>query len=151
MKIAIGSDHAGVALKDEIIILLEELGYEVINCGTDSLESVDYPDIAERVASEVLNYNILGIIICGTGIGISIAANKIPGIRAALCQDIFTARLAREHNDANIVAIGARITGAGLAQEIVKTFINSSFLAGRHQRRVEKIKDIELNAKRGIN
>lgn len=149
MKIAIGSDHAGVALKAEITKLLEELSYEVINCGTDSLESVDYPDIAEKVAKEVIDYNILGIIICGTGIGISIAANKIPGIRAALCQDIYTARLAREHNNANIVSIGARITGPGLATEIVKTFIKTDFLEGRHQRRVEKIKEIELNWKRG--
>ncbi|NLJ71982.1 MAG: ribose 5-phosphate isomerase B [Syntrophomonadaceae bacterium] len=149
MKIAIGSDHAGVVLKAEITKILEELSYEVINCGTDSLESVDYPDIAEKVAKEVIDYNILGIIICGTGIGISIAANKIPGIRAALCQDIYTARLAREHNNANIVSIGARITGPGLATEIVKTFIKTDFLEGRHQRRVEKIKEIELNWKRG--
>ncbi len=149
MKIAIGSDHAGVVLKAEITKILEELSYEVINCGTDSLESVDYPDIAVKVAKEVIDYNILGIIICGTGIGISIAANKIPGIRAALCQDIYTARLAREHNNANIVSIGARITGPGLATEIVKTFIKTDFLEGRHQRRVEKIKEIELNWKRG--
>lgn len=143
MKIIIGSDHAGVDLKKEIIQMLENEGHEVINCGTDTGDSVDYPDIAEKVALEVLANNTLGVIICGTGIGISIAANKIPGIRAALAQDIFTARLAREHNDANIVSIGARVTGPGLALEIVKTFIKTDFLAGRHLRRVEKIKEIE--------
>lgn len=143
MKIAIGSDHAGVALKEEIIQMLEKEGFEVINCGTNTTDSVDYPDIAEKVAASVLAANILGVIICGTGIGISIAANKIPGIRAALCQDIYTARMAREHNDANIVAIGARVTGGGLAVEIVKTFVKTEFLAGRHLKRVEKINDIE--------
>lgn len=143
MKIVIGSDHAGVALKKEIMEMLEEEGHEIINCGTDTSDSVDYPDIAEKVANEVLAEKALGVIICGTGIGISIAANKIPGIRAALAQDIFTAKLAREHNDANIVSIGARVTGAGLALEIVKTFIKTDFLAGRHLRRVEKIKEIE--------
>ncbi len=149
MKIAIGCDHAGLALKEEIISMLTQTGYEIINCGTDSLESVDYPDIAEKVAHEVLNQNILGIIICGTGIGISIAANKILGIRAALCQNIYTARLAREHNDANVLAIGARVTGAGLALEIVNTFIKTDFAAGRHHRRVEKIGYIESNQGRG--
>lgn len=143
MKIVIGSDHAGVALKKEIMEMLEEEGHEIINCGTDTSDSVDYPDIAEKVANKVLAEKALGVIICGTGIGISIAANKIPGIRAALAQDIFTAKLAREHNDANIVSIGARVTGAGLALEIVKTFIKTDFLAGRHLRRVEKIKEIE--------
>ncbi|HZJ84798.1 MAG TPA: ribose 5-phosphate isomerase B [Syntrophomonadaceae bacterium] len=149
MKIAIGSDHAGVALKEEIIAMLTEAGYEIVNCGTNSLESVDYPDIAEKVAHEVLSQKILGIIICGTGIGISIAANKIIGIRAALCQNIFTARLAREHNDANILAIGARVTGPGLALEIVNTFLKTDFAAGRHHKRVEKIKGIESNQGRG--
>ncbi len=143
MKIVIGSDHAGVALKEEIIQMLEKEGIEVINCGTNTTDSVDYPDIAEKVAASVLASNILGVIICGTGIGISIAANKIPGIRAALCQDTYTARMAREHNDANIVAIGARVTGGGLALEIVKTFVKTEFLAGRHLKRVEKINDLE--------
>jgi RpiB/LacA/LacB family sugar-phosphate isomerase len=143
LEIAIGSDHAGVKLKKEIIEILVSEGYNTIDCGTYSEESVDYPDIAKSVAEQVIQKKILGILICGTGIGISIAANKIPGIRAALCQDQFTARLAREHNDANILAIGARITGSGLAAEIVKTFIKSSFAEGRHQRRVEKINLLE--------
>lgn len=143
MEIAIGSDHAGVQLKKEIIALLTAEGYQPIDCGTDSEEAVDYPDIAEITANTVLQKNIPGILVCGTGIGISIAANKIPGIRAALCHDMFSARLAREHNDANILAIGSRITGNGLAEEIVKTFIKTDFAAGRHQRRVEKIKALE--------
>ena len=143
LEIAVGSDHAGVQLKQDIIAILVGEGYDPIDCGTYTEDSVDYPDVAEKVAAEVLQKNILGILVCGTGIGISIAANKIPGIRAALCNDPFAARLAREHNDANIVAIGARITGCGLAEEIVKTFIKTNFAAGRHQRRVEKITALE--------
>ena len=145
MEIAIGSDHAGVQLKQEIIANLSAGGHQTIDCGTYNNDAVDYPDIAEIVAGEVLEKNVLGILVCGTGIGISIAANKIPGIRAALCHEPFAARLAREHNDANILAIGARITGIGLAEEIVKTFLNTSFAAGRHQRRVEKIMALENN------
>ena len=140
MQVIIGSDHAGVMLKKEIIEFLQNEGYDVLNCGTDSSESVDYPDIAEKVALEVLQKKAPGILICGTGIGISIAANKITGIRAAVCRDAFTARLAREHNDANILAIGARVTGSGLALDTVKAFLEADFQAGRHQRRVEKIK-----------
>ena len=144
MKIAIGSDHAGVELKRKIVAILQEEGYSTIDCGTYSEDAVDYPDFAEKVALEVLNKkDTLGVLICGTGIGISIAANKIPGIRAAVCQDLYTARLAREHNNANMVAIGARITGDGLAGEIVKTFVRTDFQAGRHQRRVDKITLIE--------
>ncbi|HZK43032.1 MAG TPA: ribose 5-phosphate isomerase B [Syntrophomonadaceae bacterium] len=143
MKIAIGNDHAGVALKLEIMEMLTEEGYEVINCGVDTTDSVDYPDIAEQVTTEVLKQNILGVLICGTGIGISIAANKIIGIRAALCQNIYTAQMAREHNDANIVALGARVTGGALAVEIVRAFVKSDFQAGRHLKRVEKIIALE--------
>ncbi|MEN6460201.1 MAG: ribose 5-phosphate isomerase B [Syntrophomonas sp.] len=143
MEIAIGCDHAGVQLKEEIMAALQDEGYEVINCGTDTSESVDYPDFAEKVAGEVLQKKILGVLICGTGIGISIAANKIPGIRAAVCGDIYTAELAREHNDANILALGSRVTGSGLAVKIVKTFIKTDFLAGRHERRVSKITALE--------
>jgi RpiB/LacA/LacB family sugar-phosphate isomerase len=141
--IAIGSDHAGIKLKEEIIRMLKDEGYQVANCGTDTADSVDYPDIAEKVARQVIDQHARGILICGTGIGVSIAANKIPGIRAALCQDIFTARLAREHNDANILTIGARVTGSGLAMEIVKTFLQTDFAAGRHLGRVEKIRTLE--------
>ena len=143
MEIAIGSDHAGVQLKKAIIACLVSEGYKPIDCGAFTEEAVDYPDIAEIVASAVLQKNILGILICGTGIGISIAANKIPGVRAALCHDLFGARLAREHNDANILVIGSCLIGSGLAGEIVKTFIKTSFAAGRHQRRVEKITALE--------
>ncbi|SHG93289.1 ribose-5-phosphate isomerase [Thermosyntropha lipolytica DSM 11003] len=143
MKVAIGNDHAGVMLKEEITHFLKGQGYEVINCGTDTLESVDYPDIAEKVAREVLTKGIPGILICGTGIGISIAANKIPGIRAALCNDLFTARMTRKHNDANILALGARVIGPGLAIEIVREFLNTEFEGGRHKARVEKITLIE--------
>lgn len=143
MKIAIGSDHAGVQLKQDIIAFLIAEGFDPIDCGTYTEDSVDYPDFAEKVAAEVLQKKILGVLVCGTGIGISIAANKIPGIRAALCSELYAARLAREHNDANILAIGARITGCGLAEEIIKTFINTNFAAGRHQRRIEKITALE--------
>lgn len=143
MEIAIGSDHVGVQLKQDLIAMLALEGYDTIDCGAYNEDSVDYPDIAEKVAREVLQKNILGIVVCGTGIGISIAANKIFGIRAALCNDLLAARLAREHNDANILAIGSRITGCGLAEEIVKTFIKTSFAAGRHIRRVEKITALE--------
>lgn len=143
MEIVIGSDHAGVELKNEIGSMLKENNYSVIDCGTENKESVDYPDIAEKVALKVVEKKCLGVLICGTGIGISIAANKIPGIRAAVCHNSFTARLAREHNDANILAIGSRVTGAGLALEMVKTFLTTEFEGGRHLRRVEKIKLLE--------
>lgn len=142
-KVAIGSDHAGFEYKREIIKNLAEENYEVLDCGTFSNESVDYPDIAEKVAQAVLAQGIIGIIICGTGVGISIAANKIPGIRAALCFNLDSARLARQHNDANIVAIGARMLDQGLAVNIVKTFLATGFEAGRHQRRIEKIMQLE--------
>jgi len=143
MDIAIGSDHAGVEMKKEVIAILAGEGYNTIDCGTYNEDSVDYPDIAEQVSLLVLQKNILGILVCGTGIGISIAANKIPGIRAALCNDLFAARLAREHNNANILALGARLIGCGLAGEIVKTFVTTDFLGGRHQRRVDKITVLE--------
>lgn len=143
MKIAIGSDHAGVEMKREINSYLRELGYEVIDCGTHTTDSVDYPDIAEQVTCEVLKQKIPGILICGTGIGISIAANKVDGIRAALCTNEYTARLARQHNDANILALGSRVTAVSYALEIVDAFIKTDFEAGRHHNRVEKIRRIE--------
>ncbi|MEN6324949.1 MAG: ribose 5-phosphate isomerase B [Syntrophomonas sp.] len=143
MKVLIGCDHAGLDLKKEIIDSLTQEHHEVIDCGTYTSESVDYPDIAEDLAHKVLDEKIPGILICGTGIGVAIAANKIPGIRAALCQNNYGARLAREHNDANILAIGSRITAAAMAIEIVNTFLKTDFQAGRHQRRVEKINMLE--------
>ncbi|MFZ5625962.1 MAG: ribose 5-phosphate isomerase B [Bacillota bacterium] len=144
MKIAIGSDHGGFFLKEEIKRLLEELGLEYRDFGCHSPESVDYPDIAEAVGEAVARGEYpRGILICGTGIGISIAANKIPGVRAALCHDTFSARATREHNDANILCMGERVIGFGLAREIVKTWLEGSFAGGRHQRRVDKIRQLE--------
>lgn len=142
-QIVIASDHAGVDMKNEIILMLEKMSYDIIDCGVHNKNSVDYPDIAEKLALEVLRRDCLGIAICGTGIGVSIAANKIPGIRAALCHNEFTARLAREHNNANVIALGARVIGSELAFAMVKTFINTDFAGGRHQGRVEKISHLE--------
>jgi RpiB/LacA/LacB family sugar-phosphate isomerase len=143
MKVVIGSDHAGVDLKADLMDMLGAGGVEIYDCGTYSGASVDYPDIAELAAAKVLDLKCPGILICGTGIGIAIAANKIPGIRAAVCLTPEMARLAREHNDANIVSIGARLLKAETAREIVKTFLYTEFLAGRHQARVEKLKMLE--------
>ena len=144
MKIAIGSDHGGFELKEEIHKYLSENGYEVKDFGTYSTDSCDYPDygvkVAEAVASKEYEF---GILICGTGIGISIAANKVPGIRAALCSDTFSAHATREHNDANILAMGARVVGPGLALDIVKTFLSAKFEGGRHINRINKISEIE--------
>lgn len=140
MKLVIGNDHAGVEFKEKLVKALEEKGHEVINVGTDSLESVDYPDIAVLVGEKVLDGEAkFGILICGTGIGISIAANKIKGIRAALVHNEFTAKLARLHNDANVIALGARVIGDELGLACVETFINTEFEGGRHARRVDKI------------
>ncbi|MBE6065509.1 ribose 5-phosphate isomerase B [Clostridium cochlearium] len=144
MKIALGSDHAGLKLKKEIMKHLEGKDIEFKDFGTNTEESCDYPDYAKEVANQVANKNYdLGILICGTGIGISIAANKVPGIRAALCSDTFSAHSAREHNNANILALGERVVGVGLALDIVDTFLSSEFQGGRHKRRVDKISDIE--------
>lgn len=144
MKIAIGSDHGGYHLKEEIKKWLTEQGYTFKDFGTETTDSVDYPDYAAPVARAVAagEYE-KGILVCGTGIGVSIAANKIPGIRAALCHDTFSARAAREHNDANILTLGERVIGPGLALEIVKVWLSSNFAAGRHQRRLDKISALE--------
>lgn len=143
MKIAIGSDHGGFYAKEEIIKLLSEGPYEVTDMGTHSTESCDYPDIAHQVGRAVAagEYD-LGILICGTGIGVSIAANKVPGVRAALCSDTYSARMAREHNDSNVLCLGARVLGMGLMGDIVKTYLESEFEGGRHARRVEKIESL---------
>jgi len=145
MIIAISSDHGGYDLKEEIKKHLKEKGYELKDFGTcDKACSVDYPDYGLAVAQAVANGECdRGIIICGTGIGISISANKVPGIRAALCNDTFSARMSREHNDANVLALGARVIGTGLALEIVDTWFKAEFQGGRHKRRVDKISDIE--------
>lgn len=143
--IALGSDHGGFGLKTEIIRYLEEHNIEYKDFGTFSADvSVDYPDYARAAASAVASGECeKGIIICGTGIGISIAANKVPGIRAALCGDCFSARMSREHNDANMLALGERVIGKGLALDIVEIWLNTAFTGGRHQGRVDKISGIE--------
>jgi ribose 5-phosphate isomerase B len=143
--IAIGSDHAGFALKNEVLDYLEKKGYEVRDYGTcDGISSVDYPDFGQSVAEAVAGGECeRGIIICGTGIGISISANKVPGIRAALCTDPYMARMSREHNDANILALGGRVVGPGLALDIVGTWLETDFLGGRHKNRVGKIALLE--------
>ncbi len=144
MKIALGSDHGGYNLKNEIMAYLKENGYEIKDFGTYSTESCDYPDYALKVAEAVASKEFeFGILVCGTGIGISISANKVPGIRAALCSDTFSAHATREHNNANILALGERVVGASLAIDIVKTFLNSKFEGDRHQRRIDKISNIE--------
>jgi len=144
MKIAVGSDHGGYELKEEIIKYLKQKNMELEDFGTYSKESCDYPDFAIKVAEEVAEKKFdFGILICGTGIGISIAANKVPGIRAAVCSDTFSAHACREHNNANILTIGQRVVGAGLALDIVEIFLNTGFQGGRHQERVSKIAEIE--------
>ncbi len=141
MKIAMANDHAAVGMKKEIHKMLEDEGYTVINFGTDTEDSCDYPDYAEKCARAVANGEAdQGIVICGTGIGISIAANKVPGIRCGLCHDVTTARLTREHNDANMLAMGARTTGMETAKDIVHAFLNTPFSEGvNHIRRIEKL------------
>lgn len=144
MKVAIGSDHAGFELKEIISNMVKNMGYEVIDMGTGSSCSVDYPDYAEAVAKAVSNGTVeRGILICGTGIGMSIVANKFKNVRAALCNDLFTAKMSRLHNDANILCIGGRVVGKDLAMEIVNVWFNTPFEGGRHSRRLEKINLIE--------
>lgn len=141
--IALGSDHGGYDLKQEVIAYLKEKNLEYKDYGTDSKESCDYPVYAKKVANAIVNGECdKGILICGTGIGISITANKVKGIRAALCHDTFSAQATREHNDANILAMGARVVGPGLALKIVDTFLNTEFSNDeRHIRRIEQIED----------
>ena len=141
--IAIGCDHAAVSLKNAIMAHLEEQGIKYINLGTDG-DPCDYPDMAKAVAEKITSGECeLGILLCGTGIGMSIAANKIKGIRAACCSDCFSVRYTRLHNDANILCMGERVIGKGLALELVDIFLSTPFEGGRHLRRVEKIKALE--------
>ncbi len=140
MKIAIGNDHGAVEMKNHVLKWLTDNGYEVVNFGTDSTESTDYPIYAEKVARAVVSGECdRGVLICGTGIGISIAANKIHGVRCALCSEPVSTALSRQHNDANIVAMGARTIGPVMAEEIVRTFLTTDFQGGRHAIRVGKI------------
>lgn len=144
MKIGIGADHGGYSLKEIIIPHLKKRGVEVVDYGTNSSESVDYPDFGEKVAAAVINKEVeRGIVVCGTGIGISIAANKVPGIRAALVSDTFSARMSIEHNNANVLALGGRVLGPDLALEIVDVWLKAEFIGDRHERRVNKITSIE--------
>ena len=144
MKIYIGSDHGGYDLKQALIPFLQDSAHEVIDLGTDSEASVDYPDFGKLVGQAVVaDQGSFGIVICGTGIGISIAANKIKGVRAALCSEEFSARMARQHNDANILALGGRTTGVELAKSIATAFFSAQFEGQRHARRVDLIRTLE--------
>lgn len=145
MKVAIGSDHGAVRLKEELKQLMEEMGVAYEDVGTHSEASVDYPDIAVEVAKRVISGAAQrGIVLCGTGIGISIAANKCEGIRAALCHDVYSARMSREHNDANVLAMGERVIGFGPAREVARAWLTTEFSEGeRHVRRVGKIGALE--------
>ena len=138
-KIIIGSDHGGFNLKTEIIEHLKAMGYEVQDCGCYNAESCDYPVVAKEVAKQVLETDCKGILICGTGIGVSIAANRFEGIRASHCTDTFTARMTRMHNDSNILCLGQRVTGVGLALDIVDIWLKTEFEGGRHQKRIDMI------------
>jgi ribose 5-phosphate isomerase B len=141
LKVAIGCDHGGIDLKDIVESVLKEFGHEIDDQGCNSSESVDYPNFAKAVGLMVKDGKCeRGILICGTGIGMSMAANRIPGIRAALCHEMFSARMSREHNDANILCLGARVIGQGLAAEIVRTWMTTDFAGGRHQRRIDMFK-----------
>ena len=144
MKIAIGNDHIALNMKNHIKDYLESKGYEVINFGTDSSDRTDYPiygkKVADAVASGECDY---GVLICGTGVGISLSANKVKGIRAAACSETYSAKFTRLHNDSNILCLGGRVVGAGTACEMVDLFLNTAFEGGRHQRRVDKIMAIE--------
>lgn len=147
MKIAIGNDHAATALKFEIKAYLEAQGHELVNFGTDDDASCDYPAYGEAVGRAVAAGECdFGVLICGTGVGISMAANKVKGVRACVCSEPVTARLTRAHNNANIIAFGARIVGAEMAKAIVDAFLTTEFEGGRHQRRIDLISDIETRA-----
>lgn len=145
MRIAIGSDHAGFSLKGTLVEALRDRGHEVIDVGTDSDAAVDYPDYAEAVAVAVRRGTVdRGVMICGSGVGASVAANKVPGVRAAICHDTFSAHQGVEHDDMNILVLGARIIGAALAAEVLKAFLGARFSdAERHRRRIGKIRRLE--------
>lgn len=144
MKIAIASDHAGIDLKNTLVELLKNLGHEVVDFGAHNRDSVDYPDYGIPVAEQVSEGKVdRGVLICGTGIGMSIVANKFPHVRAALCHDPFTAKVSRQHNDANILVLGQRVLEEEKAQEITRIWLDTGFEGGRHERRIRKIEDIE--------
>ena len=143
-KIVLANDHAAIDMKFKIKEYVESLGYETINIGLDEFKHVDYPDYAYKVCNMIVNKEAdLGILICGTGIGMSVAANKVKGIRACACSETFSARMSREHNDANVLCFGERVIGLETAKEIVKAFLGAEFTHAQHEARVQKIKDIE--------
>src|ERR1700745_3730167 len=144
-RIALGSDHAGFSLKGDIATYIKGLGYEILDLGPHNAEPVDFPDYAEAVGHRILTgEHMRGVLICGRGVGVSVAANKIPGIRAALCHDIYSAHQSVEHDDVNVLALGAQVVGPAVAHELVKAFLEASFSGKEnHRRRVEKIKALE--------
>ena len=143
-KIAIASDHGGFELKESIITFLLKKGWEVDNLGAPSTDSVDYPDYGIKVAKAIIDKKFVrGILICGTGVGMSIVVNRFPGIRGTLCSDVYTAKMCREHNDSNVLIMGGRVIGVSLAMEILDIWLNTEFEGGRHQRRLDKIKEID--------
>jgi ribose 5-phosphate isomerase B len=143
-RIAIGSDHAGFELKSHLVKLLRERGHDVLDHGTDSTEPVDYPPICAAVGRTVRDRDAeLGIVVGGSGQGEQMAANKVRGVRAALCNDLYTAKMARAHNDANVLAMGERVVGVGLAEDILDMFLTTPFEGGRHARRVAQLSDLE--------
>lgn len=144
MKIGIGNDHAAVDMKNQVVEYLEGKGYEVVNFGTDTYESCNYPEYGEKVGRAVAAGDVdLGILICGTGVGISLAANKVEGIRAVVCSEPYTAKLSRQHNNTNVLAFGARVIGIETAKMIVDEWLNAEFMGGKHERRVNMLMDIE--------
>ena len=148
--IAVGSDHGGLELKDAVQDALAERGLDVDDYGTDNGDSVDYPDFAEKVAAAVSRGDVeLGILVCGTGIGMSIVANKFPGVRAALATDEFMAQMAKEHNNANVLVLGGRVLAKDLAVKMVNVWLDSTYEAGRHQRRLDKISRLEEDVRAG--
>jgi ribose 5-phosphate isomerase B len=147
VRVTIGSDHAGFALKQHLVDTLTKLGHEITDLGTDSDEPVDYPPICAAVGRAVAAGDAdRGIVLGGSGQGEQIAANKVPGVRAALCNDLYTARMSRQHNDANVLSIGGRIVATGLADEILALWLDTPFEGGRHQRRIDQITEIESGA-----
>lgn len=144
MKIGIGNDHAAVEMKNQVVEYLKEKGYEVVNYGTNTNESCNYPEFGEKVGKAVASGEVdLGILICGTGVGISLAANKVKGVRAVVCSEPYSAKLSRQHNDTNVLAFGARVIGIEMAKMIIDEWLDAEFLGGRHQTRVDMIMDIE--------
>jgi ribose 5-phosphate isomerase B len=148
MKIAVASDHRGFAVKGKIIAMIADLGHEAVDMGTDTSESVDYPDFAAKVARAVSEHSVdRGILICGTGIGMCITANKFPGVRACTCHDDLTAEMSRRHNDANVLCLSADLLGDRLVNRMVEIWLKAEFEGGRHARRVEKIAKLETDVR----